>query len=265
MNKDKVTIVGLGKVGKALSIALKKAGFKIINSYSINEPINILGDIIFITTPDSQIQQIANKLLLANIDLNNRLIIHCSGTLPSEILEELTSKGAEVGCFHPLQSITKKTTSFKNIYFDIEGEEGVLPKLEELALKLGAKSIRVTKKEKELLHISAVIISNYLVTLADIALQISGSTEIPQRTLLDAFLPLMMSTLNNLGESTTSEALTGPIARGDIQTVQKHIKLLEKEENLLDLYKKLGIQTLELIGNDLKDNTKKFRLYDVLK
>ena len=265
MKHKKVTIFGLGRLGKALSIALKDAGFEIANSYQKNEPLGELGSLIFITTPDSQIKQIANKLLSANIELKDKLILHCSGVLPSEVLNELSNKGAEVGCFHPLQSITEKTTSFKNIYFDIEGDITILQELEELAITLGANTIRVTKKQKELLHISAVVVSNYLVTLADLALQISGSLEIPQRTLLDALLPLMTSTLDNLSELSTTEALTGPISRGDIQTVQKHIKLLENEDNLLELYKKLGVQTLELIGSDLNDNTIKFRLYDVLK
>ncbi len=265
MSKPTITIIGIGRVGQAFEKAFEKAGYKVLNQYKKGEEITALSDWNFITTPDSEIAMVSSTIAEKFEDLSGKFFMHCSGTISSDILEEVKNNGAKTACFHPLQAITIKTDSFKDIYFDLEGDDEALSVLEELAEDLGARSIRVSKKEKELLHISAVMASNYLVTLADMALQVSGSTDIPQRTLLDALLPLMNSSLHNLKELSPSEGLTGPIARGDVQTVQKHIKLLEKEEELLNVYKKLGLLTLELIGNDLKDNTIKFRLYDVLK
>lgn len=265
MKKPTSTIIGTGRLGRALSKALNEAGFNVIDEYSRGESIENLGDWTFITTPDSEISKVVSELSLKFRNLEGKNVFHSSGTISYSILEELQKLGAKTACFHPLQAITNKTTSFKGIYFDIEGDEEAVATLEKLAEKLGAKSLRVTPKEKELLHISAVIASNYLVTLADMAIQVSGASGLSQRTLVDALLPLMESSLENLKELTPSEALTGPISRGDVQTVQKHIKLLENEGDLLVLYKKLGLQTLELIGKDLKDNTIKFRLYDVLK
>lgn len=263
--KPSVTIIGLGRLGNALSLALEKASYTNIESYSKGEKIEQLNDWVFITTPDSEIVKVVSELALYFKDLNSKQVFHSSGTISSSVLNELKKRGAKTACFHPLASITSKTASFDGIYFDIEGEEAAVSKLELLAEDLGAKSIRVSPKEKELLHVSAVIASNYLVTLADIAIQVSGSSTISQKTLMDALLPLMKSSLDNLHELSPSEALTGPIARGDVKTVQRHIQLLDNEEELLNVYKKLGLLTLELIGNDLNDKTIKYRLYDVLK
>lgn len=260
-----ISIIGPGRLGNALRTALFKAGYQIGQIYGKTDSLTEFNDITFITTPDSEIRKVASSIASSGKELMGKVFVHCSGAFASSILEELKAKGAGTACFHPLMAVSPETESFKGIYFDIEGEESVLPLLEELAGKIGAKSIRVSPKEKELLHVSAVMASNYLVTLADLSLRISASENIPERTLLDAFLPLMSSSLENLGKLSPTEALTGPIARGDIQTVQEHIKLLQNKPELLEMYKKFGLLTLELISNDLKDSTIKFRLYDLLK
>lgn len=265
MTKPTISIIGNGRVGKALALSFENSGYSIAHRYGKGDDITDLTEIVFITTPDSEISKVVSTLISTIDHFDQTLIVHCSGTIPSSALIELKKIGADIACFHPLQAITSKTDSFDGIYFDIEGDEKSISILEKMADDLGAKSIKIDPKGKELLHLSAVIASNYLVTLTDIALQVSGSTNIPQRTLIDALLPLMNSSLQNLKELNPPDALTGPIARGDVQTVQKHITLLEKEEELLNVYKKLGLLTLELIGNDLSDNTIKFRLYDVLK
>lgn len=265
MSKPSVTIIGTGRVGKAFSIALREAGFEVSQMYGKEDEITSLGELVFIAVPDNEIKKMSAALAEEFEDLSGKTFVHCSGTLPSKILSDLQSKGAKIGCFHPLQSVSLKTISFNGIYFDIEGEEETQDQLVEIASSLGAKWIKVSAKEKEMLHISAVIASNYLVTLSDLAFRASEATGISQRVLTDALLPLMKSSLDNLENLKPSEALTGPIARGDIQTVQKHLKLLENDEELLSIYKKLGLLTLELSGSDIKDNTIKFRLYDVLK
>lgn len=265
MNKPSITIIGTGRVGKAFSIALRESGFEVSQMYGNGDKINSLSELVLITVPDSEIKKVSISLADDFEDLSGKTFVHCSGTLPSKILSDLENKGAMTGCFHPLQSVSPNTVSFKGIYFDIEGEEEVQNQLVEIASALGAKWLKVSPKEKEMLHISAVIASNYLVTLSDLAFRASESTGISQRTLTDALLPLMKSSLENLEHLKPSEALTGPIARGDIQTVQKHLKLLENDEELLSIYKKLGLLTLELLDSDIKDNTIKFRLYDVLK
>lgn len=264
MNHPAITIIGPGRLGKALAKAFTEAQYS-VKVFGRKDTFSDFGDITFITTPDSEIRKTASTIASSKAEFDGKIFVHCSGSSPSSILDELKEKGVHIACFHPLQAVSKETKSFKDIYFDLEGDEEALAQLEELAKSLGAKSFRVSSKEKELLHVSAVIASNYLVTLADLALRISESTAISQRDLLNAFLPLMSSSIKNLGELSPSDALTGPISRGDTQTVQKHIKLLKDKPELLEIYKKLGLLTLELIGSEITDHSVKFRLYDLLK
>lgn len=265
MSKQTITIIGLGRLGKAFSIAFSKAGYKVIHEYKKADKITELGDFVFITTPDSEIVNVSSTIASRFEDMSRKRVIHCSGTLSSDILNKVEEKGAKIGCFHPIKAVSTETDSFEGIYFDLEGDGQLMAELEEMAGNLGSKSIRVTPKEKELLHLSAVIASNYLVTLTEIALKVSNSTTIPQRKLIDALIPLMESSLDNLKSLNPSDALTGPIVRGDVPTVKKHIKLLEKEGELLNLYKKLGLFTLDLIEDDFKDDSVKVQLHDALK
>ncbi len=264
MSIKTISIIGLGKLGKALSKAFEKVGYS-TTELKKGDSYDRLGDIIFITTPDSEIRKVAGKIASDLENLEGKVFVHCSGAVSSNILIELKEKGASIGCFHPLQAVSQETDTFEDIYFDLEGDDDAIKELQKLVLDIDAKSFIVTPKEKELLHVSAVIASNYMVTLADLALRVSESTELSQRELMDAFLPLMGSVLQNLEKLSPSKALTGPISRGDIQTVQKHIKLLEGKPELLEIYKKLGLLTLELIGSEITEHSIKFRMYDLLK
>lgn len=245
-----ISIIGPGKVGLLLKKSLSDAGFKYLEMISKGQPIEETGEWVFITTPDAVIPDIVEQILNTNVE--NKLIIHCSGTLTSDVFDELRSKGALTGCFHPIQSVTPTSDSFKGIYFDIEGDDEALVQLEVLADELGAKIIRVSKEQKKKLHVSAVIASNYLVTLTELANQVSSESGLEAEEVQQALLPLMNSVLNNLSTSSPSEALTGPIQRGDVGTVKEHVKLLKNKDKLLSIYKKLGLLTLELTDHSEK-------------
>lgn len=264
MEKERITIVGPGRLGTALHSAFVEVGYEVSllgKDYGDHD----FSRITFLTVPDSEILEVSKKLGMSSTSFTGKLVAHCSGALSSDILSNLEKRGALTACLHPLKAVSPTTRSFEGIFFDLEGKEAAVIQLENIVQKIGAKSIRVSSEEKELLHISAVMASNYTVTLADLALRISASNKISDRELLDALLPLMNSSTENLGKLNPAEALTGPIARGDIQTVQKHLKLLQNKPELLAIYKHLGLLTLELITDDVKDHTIKFRLYDLLK
>ncbi len=264
MNIEKITIIGPGRLGTALHSVFQNAGYA-VSVLGKNLEAHAFEGITFLTVPDREIIGVSKKLATSGISFDEKVVAHCSGVLSSEILNSLAEKGALTACFHPLKAVSATTRSFKGTFFDLEGREEAVIHLEHLVQKIGAKSIRVTPEEKMLLHISAVMASNYTVTLSDLALRISANNKISERELLDALLPLMESSIENLQELNPAEALTGPISRGDIQTVQKHLKLLQDKPDLLSIYKHLGLLTLELITDDLKDHTIKFRLYDLLK
>lgn len=261
----KIHIIGFGRLGKLLYKLLNNAGFRDINVITKDDDLPSESEFLIICTPDSVIKKVSNQLANSIRIVDGMMAVHCSGILGSDALKALKDKGVLTACLHPMQSVTSETVSLEHTYFDLEGDEAAIIQLEELVKHFGADSFRVTAEEKELLHVSAVIASNYLVTLADLALRISETSAIPQKDLLSAILPLMNSSLQNLEKLSTSEALTGPIARGDVHTVQRHIILLQDKPDLLEIYKKLGLLTLELIRSEITDHSVKFRLYDLLK
>lgn len=263
-----ITIIGYGRLGQTLERACIKAGFDVAYIYKNKEELHKMkqiSDLVFITPPDSEIAAVCEYLRFRFYELVGKTIAHCSGVLPSDILLDLKEKGASIACFHPMQSVTLKTKSFKGITFDIEGDDKALRVLEDFASKINANSLRVSSKQKEMLHVSAVMASNYLVTLADLSSEISEESGLSPREVLDALLPLMNSTIENLKEMEPSDALTGPIARGDVDTVERHVKFLKNRDKLLSIYKKMGLLTLELVDPNVVSRDTRNKLYEILR
>lgn len=105
---------------------------------------------------------------------------------------------------------------------------------------MGAKALQISPEAKPLLHAAAVVASNYIVVLADLVTKIAPEAEISESVALQALTPLMQNTLQNINELGVTDALTGPIARGDIETIRTHLSLLKEKPELLSLYKTLG-------------------------
>jgi predicted short-subunit dehydrogenase-like oxidoreductase (DUF2520 family) len=266
MEKPRVSIIGLGQVGMALLNAFSKCSVEVVSAFNRSEidpsvkekfPNSFfgkgfpgqkdpIGDLIIVAVSDDAITEVAEKLSdLLTFD-EHKNVIHCSGTHSSEILKPLKEKGGKTASFHPIKAITRNTVSFEDIWFDMEGDEELLKTLEQLAEKLGASSFRVEPEAKPFLHASAVVASNYLVVLADLVSKISALGNIPEHTAIKALAPLMKNTLSNITELGVADALTGPIARGDVQTIEKHLQSLDSDPKLQALYKTLGREAVQI-------------------
>jgi predicted short-subunit dehydrogenase-like oxidoreductase (DUF2520 family) len=114
------------------------------------------------------------------------------------------------------------------------------------------------------LHASAVIASNYLVVLANLMTKVSAKGGIPEDISLKALIPLMRNTLDNIEQNGVTNSLTGPIARGDVNTVADHLELLTSDPELLKLYKLFGLEALKLSDLKSSDSSTYERLKDIL-
>lgn len=266
MKKPRISIIGLGQVGNALLKALKKNGYEVISVFNRSEIADsqieqypdtdfftglpsqntLIGEIIIVAVSDDAIYKVSNDLAGRFKSLKGKFVAHCSGTHSSEALEVIQSIGAKTASFHPMKAITKSTDSFEGTWFDIEGDDHFLKMLEKIAIDLNAKTFRVEPKAKPYLHASAVVASNYLVVLAGLISQISEQGNVDKQTLLKALTPLMENTLQNINELGVVNALTGPIARGDINTIQKHLESLKNVPEVCSLYKTLGIEAVKI-------------------
>ncbi len=139
MNKPSITIFGIGRVGGALKKSLSNAGYPIHSTFTRNtfpESEKELGEVIFITTHDKEIADLANKIALKFPSYKGKYVIHCSGTLDSKVLQPLSDKGAMTASFHPLKAVTKDDDSFAGVWFDMDGEASTIMLLEKIAKDL---------------------------------------------------------------------------------------------------------------------------------
>lgn len=265
-----VSIIGIGALGKTLAYALDLQGYKIYSLFNrtvskaelLGDELNAkvtgefpetadeLGELVFIPVADDAIASIVDRLVSQLWDLSSKTVSHCSGNENSAILEPLIEAGAEVAAFHPLQTFNPNSDPniFRDIYISLEGQEGAVDQLELVVKRLGANPLHVTPKAKSYLHAAAVVASNYLITLMQLAGDIAEMGGIDHQDARKALQPLVRTTVENATAEDLSGVLSGPIARGDLNTIQKHLGLLEQNEHLGSLYKVLGLETVELAG-----------------
>lgn len=268
--KPTIAIVGCGTVGSAIGKLLKDVGYRIsgvatsnletaqraaevtgAESYS-DSPSEIApgAEVVFITTPDDVIESICREIADQRSFQQDAVVVHCSGALASEILASARECGAKVATLHPLQSfasVDQAVSLVPGSFCTIEGDENALGVVRQIVQDLGGIVLEIAAEKKTLYHAAAAAASNYLVTLIYLALELDKAAGLPGDTSFPALLPLIKGTLNNIGKKGIPNALTGPIARGDVATVSAHLKAIEKDApELLSLYQCLGLYTVDL-------------------
>jgi len=265
--KPDIAIIGCGKVGTSLAYFLSKTGYQISGLFSktrasaentaqlINGPDPApssaeaaqAAEVVFITTPDDVIAAAGALIAESNGYRYGAAVLHCSGALPSTILAPAKGTGAFIGSMHPLQSFAAARTDinpFKGINMAVEGDEPAVAHASQLAADLGAQVHTIKTAGKTLYHASAVAASNYLVTVMDLALKMLQAAGIEASAGFKILKPLIDGTLNNIEKIGIPEALTGPIARGDVDTVAAHIEHISAQvPELKALYCSLGVDT----------------------
>jgi predicted short-subunit dehydrogenase-like oxidoreductase (DUF2520 family) len=270
MERPTFAIVGCGKVGVTLAwhlaaVGYRPGGFASRRSASAHAAAQAAGggrvgreaweaaadaDIVFITTPDAAIQAVAESLAAHDGLKRGAVVLHCSGALASTVLAPARRAGAHTGSLHPLQSFAAPAfphNPFQGIVMAGEGDAASVALGREIATQLGADFLRIETANKTLYHASAVVASNYLVALLAAAARLLEGSGIAPEATLKVLLPLVRGTLQNIEKQGLSEALTGPIARGDHATVAAHCRKIEESmPDLLPLYRLLGAHTLPL-------------------
>ena len=259
----KFGIIGAGIVGTALAVRLVETGHECIGVHTrslisyerFRSYLNIdhlsldvlvpAADVLFITTQDGMIRTVAENLSANILIKPGQVWIHCSGSLPSDVLRVKENLPIHCLSLHPLQafaSVEQALAIILGTHFGIEGDKQELG--ERIVKDLGGIPHSVLAAQKSLYHAGAVVASNYLVVLASLAVELFSEAGIPAEEALASLLPLMRGTLYNLEQVGLPHALTGPIARGDAQVVQGHLDHMPP--NLVEIYHGLGLKALEL-------------------
>lgn len=261
-----ISLAGPGAVGSALLEALGRNGYRILSVISrrtedsalkgsghLLHPEQVceekLGTLLFLTVPDDRIADTAAGLAERVPNWKGRHVVHCSGALTSGALETLAAKGASVASFHPVQTFPAGSGPelFQGISVSCEGTPGTIALLEAIARKIGSRPVVMDGRQKAIIHLAAVFISNYMVALGGVADRLIGNELEGEGLRLLA--PLLGQTAANLSAGRPEECLTGPVSRGDTETVANHLALLQGDRDLAALYRLLGREALRLVSH----------------
>jgi predicted short-subunit dehydrogenase-like oxidoreductase (DUF2520 family) len=242
-----IAIVGAGRMGRGLGLALREAGVEATVLGKNRAPEETRrASLVLIATPDDAIGEVAAQLAREKAAGAGQVVLHLSGLLDRGVLEPLEPSGAALGSFHPLQSVADPAAApqrLKGAFAAVEGDSLALEAGERLAGALGMRAVRLAPGAKPAYHAGAVFSSNYLVVLAAVAERLAREAGVAPEEAAALYLPLMQGTLANLAMG-SAVALTGPVRRGDAATVRHHLEAL-RDENAA-LYRALGLAALRL-------------------
>ena len=207
--------------------------------------------------PDDRIQEVAEALARWGSLRKGAVLIHVSGGRPASAMSLAREGGAHVASMHPLQtfasadqqagSASAAVDLLSGALFACEGDEEALLVVREIVEVLGGRYVAIDGEKKALYHAGAVMASNYLVTLVGSAAELFEEAGIPRDEAIRALAPLLRGTVANLERVGLPMALTGPIARGDADTVEIHAREIARARpDLLPLYQALGLWTLPI-------------------
>jgi predicted short-subunit dehydrogenase-like oxidoreductase (DUF2520 family) len=271
MQKHTIAIVGAGVVGTAMAYLLRAKGYQIVGltgrkqdalqkatafvggevrTTTAPEEITPEAGIVFITTSDSAIQEVCDRIAGKGGFRPGQIVVHTSGSLPSTILKSARDCGALIASCHPLQSFADAAAGVKLIpssIFNLEGDAEAIPVLAELVQALGGKPLAINTQEKPIYHAAAVVACNFFVTLVYLSYQLFEAIGIPQDDAAQALLPLIKGTVNNIEHLGPINALTGPIARGDVGVIKGHLEAMKTlDPRFTDIYRAISHLTVEV-------------------
>ena len=272
----KIAIIGAGRISYSLTSALLKAGYNVdtiiskhsesakalAGKFGIKNHSNDLKyfspnvKVFFLSVPDSEIKKTASQLSKLNLNFKQSMFVHLSGAENINVLKPLKIKGSKTASIHLMQTFpSKKVVQLKNIHAAIEtDDESSYRYLLKLSNKLNLIPFRIDSKNKSYYHLAGVFASNFLTGNLYYAKELLSLNKIEQDNLFDILSSTINSTLRNIKNVGPANALSGPVDRGDVKTVQSHLSSLKKSSNMFSgnsvsvLLKNYIIQSMLLLN-----------------
>jgi predicted short-subunit dehydrogenase-like oxidoreductase (DUF2520 family) len=267
--KPRVSIIGAGRLGTALGVALLQRGYSIESlvarraqkarqaAVRLDAKPQVLAakqltslrpaDVFLITVPDDQIAGVVSQLTALEFEAT---ALHTSGALSSEVLAPLHKRGWHTGSIHPLVSVSDTDATLDGAFWSVEGDAAALRIGKAIVRDLGGQSFSIHSEHKPLYHAAAVMVSGNVVAQFDVALEMLMRCGLNRKTARSILLPLIASTVRSLQTKDPAQALTGTFSRGDVETVKRHLAALKQSElvDALELYRLLGQRSLKVTG-----------------
>ena len=281
---DSFTVVGTGALARSLTRALTEHGMTCRSVHgrsresasllasSISETTApktaacLIGDepvlsanLTLVVVSDDALEEVAQQLAAASIP-DGQVFLHTSGVHASSALQPLADAGAEVGSFHPLQTFTgnEGKERFKGITIGVEGSEVALKTAHHLADDLLAMAVTIPSDRKALYHAAAVMAGNHAIAMLAAAADLWERATTDAQGAHEALGPLTMQSVSNALKIGPEAALTGPVVRGDIGTVRKHLDALQAyAAHLVPMYAAVVAETVHLAMRSGRLSTEK--------
>lgn len=234
----------MGYYSRHVSSAREAAEFTGTEYYEDLKQLLLACDTIFLTVPDGQISLVAEAIAESGVRMDGKTLIHTSGALSSQVFSGV-GDCANRYSIHPIYAVNSKTESYRHFsdcYMTIEGEgaETVTQELMRLFTDLGHTIRRISADQKAKYHASAVFASNLVIGLYRMGTGLLSDCGFSQKEAEAALMPLFANNAANMQQYGCAHALTGPVSRGDAETVEKHLRALDGD--VRDVYRLLSKQ-----------------------
>lgn len=260
----KIGIIGAGRVGCSIGKYLRTKDIELAGYYDVDsaaakeaaeftrtesfDSLKQLADqsqIIFITTPDSFIIPVWEQL--KELSLRNQIICHCSGALSSDSFSGRESMSVSCCSIHPMLPFSNKFSSYQQLehaFFTVEGHPHAVQVITDLLTSYGNEVCRIDAAAKPEYHAAASILSNQVIAVLDTGYRLLEDCGFSRKKAVAATAALVRQNIENVLSQGCVHALTGPIERGDVATVEKHLHCLNTEDAAL--YRMLGTRLLAI-------------------
>ena len=267
--KPTIAIVGAGNLGNALAISLHTAGYAVreiisregkssrqraralarrvaARATTLRNP-EITADVIWLCVPDREIGSCARNLVkLASWD--KTIALHSSGALSSDEIAVFRDRGASIASAHPLMTFVPQVTpSLAHVSFAVEGDPAAVRVVRGLVAALGAHAFLIRKQDKVAYHAWGTFASPLLTALLAVSERVAQAAGVDRAQARRRMLPIVRQTVENYAKQGAERGLSGPIVRGDAETVGKHLNVLRGVPGALEVYRALALASLRTL------------------
>lgn len=277
--KPGIAIVGAGNLGTALARSLRRAGYAIdvvvahslgkslgkakrlaseIGAHAAVDPSALKdADVVWLCVPDSAIAAAA-RTLAERLTWKRKVALHSSGALTSDELAALRKRGAAVGSVHPLMTFVRGSQpSLAGVPFALEGDARALRLARSMVRDLGGAAHSIQKKHKAAYHAWGTFASPLLIALLATTEQVAARAGVNRKDARRRMIPILLQTLANYAAFDAAGAFSGPIVRGDVDTIKRHLRVLRQIPAARAVYATLAQAALLYLPAKNKESLRK--------
>jgi predicted short-subunit dehydrogenase-like oxidoreductase (DUF2520 family) len=286
--KPRVAIVGAGNLGTALALALQRAGYAVeaviarsrgaslrkaqalakqVGARASTDLSDVRAGLIWFCVPDAEIARAARSLA-GKIEWKGRVALHSSGALTSDELSVLRRRGAAVASVHPLMTFVRGSRpSLAGVPFAVEGDPAAVRVARRVVENLGGHAYSIRQKDKAAYHAWATFASPLFTALLATTEQVAALAGVSRKAARQRIIPILLQTLSNYAAFGAAGGFSGPIIRGDVDTVKRHLRVLRGAPVARKVYISLAKAALaylpgknkRALRRELKSNRRKGR------